>query len=71
MKRYCIKCEPGRVEFLEVLRQTESGYSVRVTRVKDGWDQVVEQTMPAALFETCLKTGYIYEEAAAAAHSVA
>ena len=61
MKRYCVKCEPGRVEFLVVIRESESGYQVRVVRVKDGWEKVVEQSMPKALFETCLKTGYIYE----------
>jgi hypothetical protein len=66
MKRYCIKCEPGRVEFLDVLRESESGYQVRVVRVKDGWEKVVEQLMPKALFDTCLKTGYIYETKEAA-----
>jgi len=61
MKRYNIKCEPGRVEFLDVIRETDGGYAVRITRVKDGWDQVIEEFMPQALFESCLKTGYIFE----------
>lgn len=66
MKRYCIRCESGRVEFLDVLRETEGGFFVRVVRVKDGWEKVVEDFMSAGLFETCLKTGYIYETKAAA-----
>ncbi len=59
MKRYCIKCEPGRVEFLDVLRETDEGFFVRVVRVKDGYDKVVEEFMARHLFEMCLKTGYI------------
>jgi len=39
MKRYCIKCEPGRVEFLDVLRKTETGYVVQVIRVRDGYEK--------------------------------
>jgi len=66
MKRYCIKCETDRVEFLDVLRETEDGYLVRVIRVKDGYDKVIEETLPHHLFEVCLKTGYIYEMKAAA-----
>jgi hypothetical protein len=61
MKRYCIKCETGRVEFLDILSENESGYMTRVVRVKDGYEKVIEEFMPATLFELCLKTGYIYE----------
>ncbi len=61
MKRYCIKCEPGRVEYLDVLRETDAGFLVRVVRVKDGYDKVVEEFMSSTLFETCLKTGYLYQ----------
>lgn len=70
MKRYCIKCEPGRVEFLDVLRETDEEYLVRVVRVKDGYEKVIEETMPRHLFDMCLKTGYIYK-AAEATSSVA
>ncbi len=70
MKRYCIKCEPERVEFLDVLRETDDGFLVRVVRVKDGYEKVVEEFMARHLFEMCVKTGYIYE-AAVAATSVA
>jgi hypothetical protein len=65
MKRYCIKCEPGRVEFLDVLRQTDDGFFVRVVRVKDGYDKVTDEFMARHLFEMCVKTGFIYETAEA------
>ncbi len=61
MKRYCIKCEAGRVEFLDILRETDEGFVTRVVRVKDGYEKVVEDFMPHHLFEMCLKTGFIYE----------
>ena len=60
MKRFCIKCEPGRVEFLDVLRETDEGFFVRVIRVKDGYDKVIEEFMARGMFEMCVKTGYIY-----------
>jgi hypothetical protein len=66
MKRYCIKCEPGRVEFLDVLRETDEGFFVRVVRVKDGYDKVIEEFMARSMFEMCVKTGYIYAVAEAA-----
>ena len=61
MKRYCSKCEAGRVEFLDSLRETEEGFVTRGVRVKDGYEKVVEDFMPHHLFEMCLKTGFIYE----------
>ena len=67
MKRYCIKCESGRVEFLDVLRETDDGFQVRVVRVKDGYDKVVEEFLDRHLFEICVKTGYIYETTEVAA----
>ena len=65
MKRFCIKCEPGRVEFLDVLRETDEGFHVRVVRVKDGYDKVIEEFLARHLFEMCVKTGYIYAVAEA------
>jgi hypothetical protein len=61
MKRYCIKCETGRVEFLDILYETDSGYMTRVIRVKDGYEKVIEEFMPHHLFDLCIRTGYLYE----------
>jgi hypothetical protein len=76
MKRYHIKCETGRVEFMDILREDRDEYLVRVTRIKDGDEKIVEEPLSKHLFELCLKTGYIYEkekvpENPAAASSVA
>jgi hypothetical protein len=61
MKRYCIKCEPGRVEYLDIIHEDSEGYSIRVTRIKDGYEKVMEVLLSRHLFNMCLKTGYIYK----------
>jgi hypothetical protein len=66
MQRYCVKCEPGRVEYIEVLRETGDGFVIRLTRIKDDYEKTLEEFMSRQLFETCLNTGYIYKIDAAA-----
>lgn len=66
MKRYCIKCETGRIEFLDILYETEEGYMTRVVRVKDGYEKNIEEFMSHQLFDLCIKTGYLYEMKGAA-----
>jgi hypothetical protein len=44
---------------------------VRVIRVKDGYNKVVEEFMSRHLFELCLHTGFIYEMKEESASSVA
>ena len=61
MKRYCIKCRPGRVEYIEIIKEIEDGYLIRLTRLSDGNEKTSEETMTRHLFNICLKTGYIYE----------
>jgi hypothetical protein len=72
MKRYCIKCRAGKVEYIDILRETEEGYLIRFTRIRDGYEKTSEETMTRHLFNICLKTGYIYEyESANQMNSVA
>lgn len=63
MKRYCIKGRPGRIEYLDVLREVEDGFLIRLTRVTDGNERITEESITRHLFNICLKTGYIYETA--------
>jgi hypothetical protein len=65
MRRYCIKCRPGRVEYIDIIKEIEDGYLIRITRLSDGNEKISEDTMTRHLFEICRKTGYIYEMAAA------
>ncbi|HCC37603.1 MAG TPA: hypothetical protein DEQ14_08295 [Treponema sp.] len=61
MKRYCVKCRTDRFEYIEIIKEIEDGYLIRLTRVNDGYTDTTEQTITRHLFDICLKTGYIYE----------
>jgi hypothetical protein len=67
MKRYHVKCRPGRVEYFDIVKEIEDGYLVRLTRIYDGSEKVFEETLTRHLFNICLKTGYIYEHSKATA----
>ncbi|GHU85763.1 hypothetical protein FACS189473_4960 [Spirochaetia bacterium] len=58
-RRYYIKCEADRMEFLDILSETGEGYRVRVTRIKDGYEKSIEDFLTKELFELCLKTAYL------------
>ncbi|MDR1253113.1 MAG: hypothetical protein LBK62_13270 [Treponema sp.] len=64
MKRYCIKCRSGQIEYLDIIKEIEDGYLIRLTRLNDGDEKTSEETMTRHLFNICLKTGYIYEKPA-------
>jgi len=61
LKRYCIKSRVGRIEFFDVVGENNDGYRIRLTRVSDGKERIVEEIMTKHLFDICVKTGYIYE----------
>jgi hypothetical protein len=61
VKRYYVKCRPGRIEFIDVIRENEDEFFIRLTRLSDGNEKIIEESMPRHLFNICLKTGYIYE----------
>ncbi len=60
MTRYCIKSDSGKSEFVDILQETSSGFMVRVTREKDGYEKVLDEFMSRELFETCINTGFLY-----------
>ncbi|MDR2631720.1 MAG: hypothetical protein LBC60_12430 [Spirochaetaceae bacterium] len=61
MKRYYIKTQIGRIEYFDILGENETEYRIRLTKIHDGYEKMIEDTMPRDLFTVCLKTGYIYE----------
>jgi len=61
MKRYCIKCREGRIEYFDIISENDDGYRIRFTRLTDGKEKIIEETMPRHLFNICVKTGYIFE----------
>lgn len=67
MKRYCVKCRTGKIEFFDIIEENDDGLMIRLTRLADGYEKVIEESMPRHLFNICVKTGYIYELETAAA----
>ena len=61
MKRYCIKSRAGRIEYFDILSETDEAYKIRLTRLSDGNERIIEESMSRALFDMCFQTGYIYE----------
>ena len=64
MKRYCVKSHPGRIEYVDVLTETDTGYKIRLTRICDGDEKIREEFIDGNLFDICVKTGYLLELAA-------
>ncbi|MDR2952455.1 MAG: hypothetical protein LBU82_04350 [Treponema sp.] len=61
MKRYNVKSQPGRLEYVDILEEKDDEYIVRFTRMKDGYEKVTEETITRHLFNMCLQTGYLTE----------
>ena len=61
MKRYGVKSQSGKIEYIDIIKEIEDGYLVRMTRLSDGSQKISEESMTRHLFNICLKTGYIYE----------
>ena len=61
MKRYCIKCRTGRVEYLDIISENDEGYKIRITRINDGDEKIIEDSMTRSLFDMCVQSGYIFQ----------
>ena len=61
MKRYCVKCQTGRIEYFDIMSENDDGLLIRLTRLTDGDERIIEETMTRHLFDICVQTGYIYE----------
>ena len=61
MKRYCIRCQTGKIEYFDIISEGDTEYQIRLTRLSDGGERTIEESMSRHLFNICVKTGYIYE----------
>jgi hypothetical protein len=61
MKQFAIRSEGPQPSLLELIKETEGGFFVRIVHRHDDWDDVKEDFLPRELFDTCLRTGYIAE----------
>jgi hypothetical protein len=61
MKRYYIKSDANQSAYLDIKEQKEDGYLIRITRIIDGYEKIIDDFMNNDLFTLCIKTGYIRE----------
>jgi hypothetical protein len=61
VKRYYVKTSISRLEYFDILEETEDEYRIRLTKIYDGNEKILENSISRRLFDMCLKTGYIYE----------
>ena len=61
MKRYCIKNQTNRIEYIDIISKNDDGYKILITRICDGNEKTRETTITCHLFDLCVKTGYIFE----------
>jgi len=66
MRRYNVKCEYGRTEYIDILKEQEDEFVVRFTRLNNGDVKTTEETLTKSLFNICLQTGYLYPESSVA-----
>ena len=59
MKSYTLKSIGKTTDFMTIVRETDDGYVVRIVRDKDGFSDVTTDFISKALFESCLRTGYL------------
>lgn len=64
MKTFGIRSTDQAPSRLELVGESEDGFVVRIVRQRDDWDDVSEEFMTRELFDTCVRTGYIYEMSA-------
>jgi len=61
MKLYAIRSSESVPSALELLKEIENGFYVRIVHKHEGWEDIREEFMTRDLFNTCLRTGYIFE----------
>lgn len=61
MKRYMIKSSPERRDYLELLRELDDGFMVRIVKFHEYGTKTTEEFMARHLFDACLRTGFLTE----------
>lgn len=58
---YQVKSLPSQPTLLHVLRESDGGFFVRITRTVQDYTRQSEEFISKQLFESCLRTGYFTE----------
>ncbi len=56
---YTLKSIGKTTDYMEIVREMEDGYMVRIVRDRDGYDEVKNDYISKSLFDSCIRTGYL------------
>lgn len=59
MGYYSLKSLNNGSDFMQIVREMDDGYIVRIVRDKDGYEDVTTDFISTELFDSCIRTGYI------------
>ena len=59
MGTYTLNSIGKSTDYMTVVREMDDGYVVRIVRDKDGYEDVTTDYISKALFESCVRTGYL------------
>lgn len=52
------------MDYMTIQKELDDGFVVQIVRDKDGYDDVTTDYISKALFESCVRTGYLTQAAA-------
>ncbi len=59
MGYYTLKSIGSANDYINIIKETEDGYIVRIVRDRDGYDEVTTDFISHSLFDSCVRTGYL------------
>ena len=59
MGTYILKSIGKSQDYMTIVREMDDGYVVRIVRDEDGYNDVTTDYISKALFDSCVRTGYL------------
>ncbi|MCI1208066.1 MAG: hypothetical protein LKF96_01295 [Treponema sp.] len=59
MGTYTLKSIGKSTDYMTIVRDMEDGYVVRIVRDRDGYEDITTDYISKALFDSCIRTGYL------------
>ena len=66
MGTYILKSIGKSQDYMTLVREMDDGYVVRIVRDEDGYNDVTTDYISKALFDSCVRTGYLTKVSASA-----
>ena len=60
MECYALKGYGDTKDYMQIVKKLDDGFIVKIVRDMDGYDDITTDFMSQELFDTCIRTGYIY-----------